>query len=289
MFNINRRLILATLAILGHCPAVPAAERKDEWNKKAAASYLDHREKTWLEFPNAARGEGDTRTTCISCHTVVGYAFARPVLRRLDGAMPPTQLEQKLLGDRKKRVEHWSDLDSMQWKLSYDFDDKKKKESWGTEAVLNALVFALDDRYNGRQSTSPVTRQAFANLWQIQLRDGQQKGSWDWLDFNYEPWESASARYFGASLAAIAVTTAPGYYTPADADLQANVHSLRGFLKDNYAGQNLFNRTWALWASTQLNDVLTASEQEATPPALRQTGGTTAAGACHRSATRAAR
>src|SRR5437899_442765 len=120
MINMSRRLLLATMAILAAGPSVLAEERKDTWNKEAAATYLDHREKTWLEFPSAARGEGDNQTTCISCHTVVGYAFARPVLRRLNGTTTPTQLEQKFLADRKKRVEHWSDLDSMQWKLSYD-------------------------------------------------------------------------------------------------------------------------------------------------------------------------
>jgi hypothetical protein len=63
---------------------------------------------------------------------------------------------------------------------------------------------------------SDVTRRAFANLWKVQVRDGSEKGSWDWLDFQLEPWESRKARYFGAALAAVAVGTSPGYFTTGD-------------------------------------------------------------------------
>lgn len=254
--------LLAVLAVVAVVPYAPANDRPAAWNRSAAAAYLDEREKTWLVFANAARGAGDTKTTCVSCHTVVGFAFARPVLRRLAETPQPTELERKIIADRKKRVENWADLDSKKLRLFYDSSERKKKESWGTEAVLNALVLALDDRYQGRKSASAATQQAFTNLWQVQIRDGRHQGSWDWLDFDYEPWEAKNARYFGAALAAIAVGTAPGYYTPgADSPLDANVHRLRGYLQEQRAAQNLFNLTWLLWASRQLAGTLTESEQ----------------------------
>ena len=50
------------------------------WNKELAAKYLDEREKVWFEnFPAAERGEGASKTACVSCHSVAPYALARPV------------------------------------------------------------------------------------------------------------------------------------------------------------------------------------------------------------------
>src|SRR5262249_44532688 len=147
----------------------------------------------------------------------------------------------------------------------YDFNAQKKKESWGTEAILNALLLAFDDSYDGRVTPSAVTRRAFQNLWKLQAQSGEQQGSWDWLDFGLEPWESKGARYYGAALAAVAVGTAPGYFFPqgADADATAGVKLLRGYLQRGFAEQNLYNRAWALWAAASLDGVLTKAERDA--------------------------
>ena len=40
------------------------------------------------------------------------------------------------------RVEHWAELDSPRFRLMYDANDRKKTESRGTEAVVNALILA---------------------------------------------------------------------------------------------------------------------------------------------------
>jgi len=37
-----------------------------------------------------------------------------------------------------------------------------------------------------------------------QIADGEHKGSWEWLNFGLEPWESGESRYLGATVAAIA-------------------------------------------------------------------------------------
>jgi hypothetical protein len=190
--------------------------------------------------------------------------LARPALRRLTGAAQPTEYEQQLLKQVKMRVEHWEELDSPKIRLFYDFNERKKKESWGTEAVLNALLLAFDDRYQGRRAPGDSTKRAFANLWRAQASDGDRRGTWDWLDFGLEPWESGGARYFGAAQAAVAVAAAPGYYTPgADADTDQKVSLLRGYLKDHRAEQNLFNRAWLLWASSGLDGLLTPEERKA--------------------------
>src|SRR5262249_212070 len=132
--------------------------------------------------------------------------------------------------------------------------NKKKKEAWGTEAVLNALVLAFDDSYRGHKESSDATRAAFSNLWKTQVTVGDQKGSWVWLNFKLEPWESNGGRYFGAALAALAVGTAPQYYKGgASEDLDCGVSLLRAYLRGNIAKQNLHNRIWLLWASTKLD------------------------------------
>jgi squalene-hopene/tetraprenyl-beta-curcumene cyclase len=275
-------IVLAGLLALA---GVRAAEDKTGWNAHAAEAYLDERAKTWFDFSGAYRGTEATRTNCVSCHTALPYALARPALRRLAGATAPTEFEDKLLGQVKRRVEHWDALDTPAWTLMYDFNDDKKKESWGTEAVIDALVLAQDDRQASRTAPSDATRQAFEHLWQRQIREGDQAGSWDWLDFGYEPWEAGGARYYGAALAAIAVGTAPGYYAPTrSVALDESVQRMRTYLHDRRAGQNLFNLAWALWAATQLEGTLTAEEKQTIRDQLLASSARTAAGRWPRSA-----
>jgi squalene-hopene/tetraprenyl-beta-curcumene cyclase len=237
--------------------------REDEpgWRSEAAAKYLDERATGWFAFDS--RGEGATRSTCISCHTVLPYILARPALRKLTGSPAPTEPEAKLLAQTKMRVAHWKDLDTKPFGLFYDSSEEKEQESWGTEAVFNAAVLAFDDRYQGKSTPSEATRQAFANLWATQLRSGDHKGTWAWLDFNEAPWGIGEARYFGAALAAIAVGTAPGYYVPdADADTEARVQSLQEYLTREAPRQDLHNQAWALWAAAKAEGILTAAEMQ---------------------------
>lgn len=240
---------------------VRAEEQPAGWQTEAAGKYLDERENAWFDFDS--RGEGATRSTCVSCHSVLPYLLARPALRKIAGGSEPTEQEAKLLEQTRMRVENWSKLDSDAFGLFYDNSDEKKQQSWGTEAVFNAAILAFNDGDQGRSSPSEITRRAFANLWATQERDGRHKGSWDWLDFNEPPWGCHEARYFGAALAALAVGTAPGYYTPGtDREVDQSVGLLRGYLKDGFASQCLHDQTWALWASAQLQAVLTKAERQ---------------------------
>jgi squalene-hopene/tetraprenyl-beta-curcumene cyclase len=189
--------------------------------------------------------------------------LARPVLRKLVGPEAATDQENKLMAQIRTRVTNWKDLDGEAFGLFYDSSARKKKQSWGTEAVLNAVILAFDDRAQGKDSPSDTTRKAFANLWQTQIETGDERGTWAWLDFNIGPWEWKEARYFGASLAAVAVGTAPGYYTPGkNAETDARVALLCGYLKNGFPTQNLHNRAWGLWASTKLEGILTNAEQK---------------------------
>jgi squalene-hopene/tetraprenyl-beta-curcumene cyclase len=254
--------IVMFLIALSTLQWIKAGESAD-WSKEKAGQYLDSREKAWFEFPSADRGSGVTKTSCICCHTLVPYALSRPALQKLLGTVMATDYEKKLLAQTKLRVQKWTILDSPQLELLYDFNEIKKKESWGTEAVLNAVILAFDDHYQRQVKYTEITKQAFANLWKEQIVVGSDKGSWDWLTFNLEPWESVGARYFGASLAAIAVGTAPGYYTRGnDAMLDQKVELLCSYLKNRIDDQHLYNRAWGLWASASVDGVLSKGQQK---------------------------
>src|SRR5262249_28000424 len=139
----------------------------------------------------------------------------------------------------------------------YDHKEAKKVESRGTEAVLNALILANADAVQNRRDPSDVTRKAFARLWETQRPDG----AWDWLEFGLEPFGSADAVYDGATLAALAAGTAPALSTGDAAE--PGIVRLRGYLKEQYARQRLFNRVWVLLASSRLSDLLTRAQREA--------------------------
>jgi squalene-hopene/tetraprenyl-beta-curcumene cyclase len=261
--NLGRSLLLGAVALLLTVGPVSAGDEAS-WNKDLAAKYLDERGQVWLEsFPAAERGVGTTKTSCVSCHTLAPYALARPALRKLTGEREPTEYEKRHLAAARKRVENWKDLDTPQFQLLYDFSERKKKESWGTEAVLNSFVLAFDDCNQGRKEPSSSTKTAFTNLWKTQEIDGDQQGSWEWLDFNLGPWEWKEGRYFGAAVAALAVGTAPGYYKEgADEELDKRVNLLRAYLRGNLAKQNLHNRVWLLWAATKMEGLLDREQRK---------------------------
>src|SRR5882672_7274432 len=89
------RIVLVLIVVLVACLMARAGGERGSWKPEEARKYLDERQKAWFAFSSADRGEGETRTTCVSCHTVLPYALARPVLRKFVGA--ETTTENKLL------------------------------------------------------------------------------------------------------------------------------------------------------------------------------------------------
>src|SRR5437763_1884538 len=75
-----------------------------DWSIKAAVSYLDGRMSWWMSWPQAAR---DHETFCVSCHTVLPYAIARPALRAALAEQAPSPIERRLLDNVTKRVRMW--------------------------------------------------------------------------------------------------------------------------------------------------------------------------------------
>ncbi len=68
----KNRILLLAVAIAS------SASAADTWSPQTAASYLDSRMDWWTTWKSSAR---DHDTFCISCHTALPYAMARPELR----------------------------------------------------------------------------------------------------------------------------------------------------------------------------------------------------------------
>ncbi|WP_433973612.1 hypothetical protein [Tunturiibacter lichenicola] len=236
------------------------------WDQKAAA-YLDSREVWWQSWPAAKRDHG---TVCISCHTTMTYAFARPVLQQqLNETVMPTP-EKIMLDGVEKRVSHWSEMAPF---YSDAVGPGKAAESRATEAVLNAVVLASYDARQGH--LRPITRTAFNNAWALQEKSGEKAGAWKWQDFKLAPWESVESAYQGATWLMIAVADEPDHYA-SEPDIRENIELLRQYLKRDYAAQPLMSQLYVLWASTKVPDLLTPADREKllnTLNSLQQTDG----------------
>jgi squalene-hopene/tetraprenyl-beta-curcumene cyclase len=222
------------------------------WDPKAAAAYMDGRQSWWMTWPNAAR---DHDTACVSCHTVLPYALARPALRGLLAEGEASAPERKMLEQVTKRVRLWKDVEPFYPDQTRGLP--KTSESRGTEAILNAAVLSVRDASLG--ALSEDTRQAFENLWALQFKAGEQAGGWAWLNFHNEPWEAPGSQYFGNSLAAIALGTAPGGYAALPAN-QERVKALATSLRGGVDKADLLNRAMILWASSKIPGVLTPEQ-----------------------------
>jgi squalene-hopene/tetraprenyl-beta-curcumene cyclase len=223
------------------------------WSPKAAAAYLDGREVWWMSWSGAAR---DHQTFCISCHTVLPYALARPTLRSALAEEAPSPMEGKLLDDITKRVRMWKEVEPFYPDATRGVP--KTAESRGTESILNALILASYDAPTGKLSAD--ARLAFDYMWAEQLKTGEAQGAWSWLQFHNSPWEGDS-QYYGAALAALAVGAAPGNYQ-ATAEIQDNLKLLRDYLVRERESQILINRVILLWASTKVPGLLTEAQQK---------------------------
>jgi squalene-hopene/tetraprenyl-beta-curcumene cyclase len=256
-------LIATIAAISAGWAAARAGEVEDAARVRRAIAYLDGRQDAWSKFARAERGEGEHKTTCVSCHTGLSFALARPALGRFAAEATPSAGEDRMLAGVGRRVEHWAELDSPRFRLMYDHDDRKKVESRGTEAVLNALILSRADAQLGRKTPGAATRTALEHLWATQATEGDDAGSWEWLNFGLQPWEGRGSRAFGAALAAIAVGSAPGYLdNQPDHAAKRGVGLLRDYLRRRFREESVYNRLWILEASTTFAGLLSAERKQ---------------------------
>ena len=220
------------------------------WDTAAAASYLDARMDAWWAKAKPLK-TGDSEVKCLSCHTAVPYALARPALRIAMGQSAPTPHEERMLATVRQRVQHAATQQPY-----YDHTDAKKAESRGVEAVLNAVVLTQYDTLGRSGMGSDASRTAIARLWEVQRADG----AWDWLNFGLEPYEANDAVFHGATLAAIAAGTSAGRHASQDATGKAGVERPRpghakgiAWLVANQKAGTPDEPAWAPWRAHSLN------------------------------------
>jgi squalene-hopene/tetraprenyl-beta-curcumene cyclase len=225
------------------------------WNQKAAAEYLDRREVWWQEWPRAQKDHG---TICISCHTVVPYAMARPALRRQLSETEMPAPEKTMLESAEKRVSHWSEM--VPFYSDAANGPGKTAEAHATEAVLNAVILASYDARQGHLRS--ITRTAFDEAWDLQEETGEEAGAWMWQDFHLAPWESIESGYQGAALLMLEIGKAPDHYVR-EPEAREHVERLLQYLRREYAAQPLMSQLYVLWASPHVPGLMNRSEQSA--------------------------
>ncbi len=223
---------------------------RDAWSPVSAASYLDYREAWWQTWPPAKLQQG---TVCISCHTVVPYAFARPELRRRLGETGLTPAEEKMLNSIETRVKDWPQM------TPYYTDAVHAASSHSTEAVLNAVILAAYS--TEKNQPDPITRRAFDNAWALQQATGENAGAWQWQDFHEAPWESSESGYQGAAMMALAAGTI-SMQNSSDPATREHVAHLRDYLQRNYSAQPVMNQLYVLWASEEMPGLLSDAQRK---------------------------
>jgi len=240
----------ATVACSHSAGKVSSGKVSNSWDPKTAAAYLDSRESWWMGWTASARDHG---TFCISCHSNLPYALARPAVRGALAEQGPSPNEQRLFENVVKRVRLGNAAGPY-------YDDKgyghRTGDSRGTEAVLNALVLSSHDGRSGKLSEE--ARAAFDNMWALQ----QSEGAWLWLQFDQEPWEASDSVFYGATLAAMAVGISPENYAATPA-IQENLKRLREYVNRESGRQSTINRIFLLWAATKLPGLISPGEQQA--------------------------
>jgi squalene-hopene/tetraprenyl-beta-curcumene cyclase len=126
--------------------------------------------------------------------------------------------------------------------------------------VMNALILTRYDVASGH--LREITKDALKNMSSLQIKTGDEAGSWDWINFHGAPFESDESHYWGATLGALAYGSAPASYRKQPA-VQANLALLRTYLTKDYDKQPLVNRISVLWASGKVPSLLTREQREA--------------------------
>jgi hypothetical protein len=120
-------------------------------------------------------------------------------------------------------------------------------QALGVEAIFSALFLAWKDRDSG--TMSPETAQAFDRMWTLQALDGKEKGAWPWFHLDLDPWETPESNFYGAALAAVAVSATPPAYRKRP-EIRRHTAALTEYLRAAREGQPLHNRLMLLWAGS---------------------------------------
>ena len=232
---------IAGLAVTAQEPApqyeagdvkVPAAASdepiRDTFSLEAAIDYLEKGSLAWSRKRN-----------CVACHTNGTYMQLRPELTPLLGK-PTAEMREfyvKRLGQ-----------------LSRANIDVLKKGLKPTQVAYLATGLASWDAY----VTGELSEETKAGL-DLMLKVQSEDGSWNNIDC-WPPFESSS--YHGATVAAMALATAPGYLDLlAKEGRDGQVEKLKTYLRETKPPHD-YGRLLLLWTSTRMDGLLSTEQQQ---------------------------
>jgi squalene-hopene/tetraprenyl-beta-curcumene cyclase len=214
-------------------PASPDEPKAQAFSMSRAAGYLDE---VALDWTRSRR--------CGTCHTNYAYMISRPFAG--DVGSPDALREVRAFFE--SRVEHWDDA------------GEDAKPRFDAEVIATAVSLAMNDAATTR-TLNPKTRRALDRMWTLQEEDG----GFSWLKCDWPPYEHDD--YYGAVFAALGVGLAPEGYAKSESASEG-LARLRGYLNRNPA-PDLHHRTFLLWASLNLDGLMTPEDRQATVRELR--------------------
>ena len=149
------------------CLPVRARTRLRNGTRDTAAREISQtaRGSEWFKFDGARRGEGAASVSCVSCHTLLPYALARPVLRRVSDDMVPTEMETKVLEQVRNRVSNWERLEASPFADSSTISTSRKRSSRAsTRGGLERAVLALEDSATAKAAQRALEESPFDTL-----------------------------------------------------------------------------------------------------------------------------
>jgi squalene-hopene/tetraprenyl-beta-curcumene cyclase len=222
-----------------------------DWHTKAG-EYLNKRAADWL-----ANAPAISNVKCaMSCHTTFGASMADAAIGRVVDI--PSAAEAR--SEFEKRVD---ETDPTPF---YGKDgDAKTKESIATESVLNAVALSMSDLGKGG-TLSESSKKALDKMWAQQGTDG----SWAWLEFGLEPWETRND--FGVGIAALVAGR-----IPADVQNEAGITKIKTYVGKKLSAMALHDKAVVLWASGTMSGLLDKAKADGIADALiakqREDGG----------------
>lgn len=211
---------------------IPAASADEPllttFSLKKAGDYLENGAIAWTR-----------KRKCVSCHTTGTYMQVRPLLSEVLGK-PSTEI-------RNLFVEQLERFQSM------DANESREGANPAQVIYIAAGLAEWDRQITGK--LSPPTKQAL----NLMLRLQEDNGTWG-SETTWPPLESSE--FQEATVAAMAVTTAPGWLENLeDEDLRQGVTRLHGYLRETTPPHN-YGRVVLLWAATRMPNLIPKSRKK---------------------------
>ena len=200
----------------------------ERFSAKKAIEYVDRGSAAWT----GERG-------CVACHTNGTYSVVRPALSKHFGT-PPAESREFL-------VKYLGELKAME-------RDEQLKSVRPAQAIFIAAGLAEWDAHVAK-TLSPETDEALRFVFDLQ----QENGAWGTVDC-WPPFESDA--YHEATVAAMAVGTAPGYLANlTDETLKTAIERLKNYLRTETPPHD-YGRACLLWASARVPDLLDDAKKQ---------------------------